>query len=292
MACRDDGLALQPIVPEQDRRCFRVVPGGGHRQVGRPARGWERWSRPDPTNAAAHRGLGECDRRRVPPTLNVIASQRIARTRAAVAAKHNPGQQRKNWIASSQELLAMTGKGRRAKPRLGESVTRIEVGAKNFLGLPVPAGVDHAQAWEFEPDRKGLESIQCVCMGTGPLADLAQELFVLLEMHGVMRAQEAAACIGLRPAQGIEFVIAHDGKGGALSASFARLGSAHAHGDIENIALLRAAVDEVADKDGAAVGMTEHAVVFAVVHFVQQAPEGVGVAVDVADDVEIDFGHG
>jgi hypothetical protein len=78
-------------------------------------------------------------------------------------------------------------------------------------------------------------------------------------------------------------VIAHDGKGGA--------GLAHAHGDVENVALLGAAIDEVADKDDAAIGMTEGAVVFAVVHFMQQAPEDGGVAVDVADDVEIGLGH-
>jgi hypothetical protein len=59
---------------------------------------------------------------------------------------------------------------------------------------------------------------------------------------------EAAVFIGLRPVQGIEFVITHDGKGRALRASFARLGLAHAHGDMENVTLLWVAIDEVADK--------------------------------------------
>jgi hypothetical protein len=36
------------------------------------------------------------------------------------------------------------------------------------------AGVDHAQFRDIQPDRKGFEPIQCLCMGTGPLTDLVQ----------------------------------------------------------------------------------------------------------------------
>jgi hypothetical protein len=43
-----------------------------------------------------------------------------------------------------------------------------------------------------------------------------------------------------------------------------RPGLAHAHGDVKNVPLLRATIDEVADKDDATIGMTEGAVVFAV----------------------------
>jgi hypothetical protein len=60
---------------------------------------------------------------------------------------------------------------------------------------------------------------------------------------------------------------------------------------MENVALLGAAIDEVANKDDAAIGMTEGAVVFAVVHCLQKAPEDGGMAVDVADDVEVGLGH-
>jgi hypothetical protein len=62
MACRDDRLALQPIAPKQDRRRFRVVVIGGHRQVRQPQfhpihaeRGlgvW--WSRPGPVRYQRH----------------------------------------------------------------------------------------------------------------------------------------------------------------------------------------------------------------------------------------------
>jgi hypothetical protein len=271
MACRDEGRALQPIVPEQDRRCFRVMVGGGHRQVRQLG------------FAAIHaeRGLRVRGRLRGPPAQpHIAAGGALLVLERAVSRKPCLG-------TLQQDLGGIIGLGafarRGAKPGLGEPVTRIEMGAKNFLGLPIPAGVDHAQSRDLQPDRKGFEPLQRLCMGTGPLADLAQEFPVLLKILLGMGAQEAAVFIGLRPAQGIEFVIVHDGKGGA------RL--AHAHGDVENVPLLRAAIDEVADEDDATIGMMEGAVVFAVVQFLQQAPEDGGMAVDVADDVEVGFGH-
>jgi hypothetical protein len=46
-----------------------------------------------------------------------------------------------------------------------------------------------------------------------PLADLAPEFLMLPKILLGMSAQEATVFVRLRPAQGIEFVIAHDGKG-------------------------------------------------------------------------------
>jgi hypothetical protein len=57
----------------------------------------------------------------------------------------------------------------------------------------------------------------------------------------------------------------------------------------KNITLLRAAIDKIADKYDAAICMTEHAIVFPVVHFMPTAPEDSRMSVDVADDVEIVF---
>jgi hypothetical protein len=79
-----------------------------------------------------------------------------------------------------------------------------------------------------------------------PFAYLEQKFFMLLKIPLRMRSQEAAVFIGLSPAQGIEFVIAHDGEGRPLRASFARLDLAHAHGDMKNITLPWAAIDRVA----------------------------------------------
>jgi hypothetical protein len=120
-------------------------------------------------------------------------------------------------------------------------------------------------------------------MGIRPLAYLDQEFFMLLKILLGMRSKEAAVFIGLRPAQGIEFVITHDGKG--------RSGLAHAHGDMKNIPSLRAAIDEVADEDDVTICMTEGAVVFAVVHFMQKVSQDIRMSVDVADDVEIVLDH-
>jgi hypothetical protein len=114
MACRDDGLTLQPIVPEQDRRCFGVVVGGGDRQVRQPG---------FPT-VHAERGLRVRGRLRVPPAQpHITAGGALLVFESAVTRKPCLG-------TLQQDLGGIIGfgafAGRRATPRLGEPVTRIE----------------------------------------------------------------------------------------------------------------------------------------------------------------------
>jgi hypothetical protein len=88
--------------------------------------------------------------------------------------------------------------------------------------------------------------------------------------------------VGSVKSESVEFVVAHDCQGGA---------SIH-HGpyDLEGLPDLRAAVDEVAKKDGLAVRVSVDALVLGIAQLPEESLEGVSVAVNVADEVvHIDY---
>ena len=83
--------------------------------------------------------------------------------------------------------------------------------------------------------------------------------------------------VGGMEGQRIEFVVAHDCKGGA--------GIHHRPDDLEGLPDLRAAVDEVAEKDGLAFWVPVEAFVLGIAQLPEEPLEGVSVTVDVADEV-------
>jgi hypothetical protein len=83
--------------------------------------------------------------------------------------------------------------------------------------------------------------------------------------------------MGRMEGQGVEFVVAHDRE------SSARLD--HRPDDLERLVDLGAAVDEVAEENGLAVGVPVNAVLPRVAERLQELLESVSVAVDVADQV-------
>jgi hypothetical protein len=73
-------------------------------------------------------------------------------------------------------------------------------------------------------------------------------------------------------------MVAHHGERGS--------GIDHATHDLERFPDLSAAIDEIAHEDHAAIGMRKGPVSFAVSKMTQQSLQGVGLPVDVSDDVK------
>ena len=115
-------------------------------------------------------------------------------------------------------------------------------------------------------------------MQGGLVLDLGQERRMLLAVPAAQRPgvwpQEFARGVGVWrvPGNGIELMVAHD-----------RTRAAGLH----HAALVRPPVDEVADKEGLAVGVPVRSVPVAVAQPGQQAVELARLAVDVADDVVV-----
>ncbi len=94
-----------------------------------------------------------------------------------------------------------------------------------------------------------------------------------------MGAEMAPGLVRVRSmkSQRIEFVVAHDGQGGT--------GIHHGPHDLEGFPDLRAAVDEVAKKDGLAFGVSKDALVLGIAQLPEEPLEGSSVAVNVTDEV-------
>jgi hypothetical protein len=137
--------------------------------------------------------------------------------------------------------------------------------------------VDHPQAVEIEPERKGAEPVEVRGQFAG--RNLPHRLGVLMRVLLVMGAEvfARAAGIGRMECQGIEFMVAHDGLGCA--------GLHHRPDDLQRLANLGSTVDEVAEEDRLAVGVPIDALLAGVPELLEQPFEGGSVAVDVTDEV-------
>jgi hypothetical protein len=111
----------------------------------------------------------------------------------------------------------------------------------------VPARVDDADVAHFQPERHGREPVQ-VCR-TSLAGDLLEKGPMLVLVLLVARAKVLAGPVRMLDAvsDSVEFVIAHDDLGAAVVD--------HPLDQLQNLHLLRAAVDEVADEDRLAFRM-------------------------------------
>ena len=108
----------------------------------------------------------------------------------------------------------------------------------------VPPGVHHPDSAEVKHRRQCFEPADPFAVQVGPLAHLTQKLGVLVHVPGAALAQE----IVVRPKAGrdeadrVELVIAHHRE--CMSRIY------HGPNDVDHVQLLRAAIDQVAKKDG------------------------------------------
>jgi hypothetical protein len=106
---------------------------------------------------------------------------------------------------------------------------------------------------------------------------------MLLLVILTVRPQKTTIPVRLRPAQGIELVVAHDGE--------RRAGLTHTPRDMKHLALLRSAIDKIAYKDYLAIPVTKDSVIFAIFHCPQEAAQQLCVTVNIADKVVIACHH-
>ena len=100
---------------------------------------------------------------------------------------------------------------------------------------------------------------------------------MLLDILVVVRPEKPAIAVGRIERQSIEFVVAHDGK--------SRAGVDHWSDDLKRLPDLWPSINEVTQKDRLPVRVTIDTVVSRVPELFQEPLKGVGVAVNVADEV-------
>ena len=133
----------------------------------------------------------------------------------------------------------------------------------------------------IDEQRQLVEPAEEVVPVAGVLRELGQGF---VDQPGVPRrvlADEGLATAGRcrgGPAEGVVLVVAHDAVGLA--------GLDHVMDDMQGLANTRAAVDDGAEEQGLALRMPPHAALALVAEGVEQPFQGVGTAVNIADQVE------
>ena len=149
-----------------------------------------------------------------------------------------------------------------------------------FDQVSVPAGVHHPETVFLDEQRNGVEPLQELVPFVRVIVELFQGFPNKPVVPGVVLAQPLFPAARPGPgavAQGIVLVVAHHDAGRAVLH--------HVPHQVQSLPDARSPVDDVADEDGLALGVLVHAVAFAIAHLLQQPDQGVGAAVDVADDV-------
>jgi hypothetical protein len=102
---------------------------------------------------------------------------------------------------------------------------------------------------------------------------------VLLDVLGMVGPEvlTRVRLIGCVVGERVELVIAHHGEG--------RTAVDHRPDDLERLQDPGAAVDEVAEEDGLTIGVAVDAVPLLVSELLEQPLEGIGMAMDIADEV-------
>ncbi len=140
--------------------------------------------------------------------------------------------------------------------------------------------MDDAEVPEVLAQRQPVEPAQMVLPLAGMVGEGRQGLLDQLAMARRVFAYPGLAGAGQRrgvPGQGIEFVIAEDAVGMA----------AFDHGPhpAQGAADARAAIDQVTEKDRLALGVLPDAVHLLIIKTLQQQVQGMGAAVEIADQI-------
>jgi hypothetical protein len=137
--------------------------------------------------------------------------------------------------------------------------------------------MDDPEAIKVEPHRQRAKPAEIGRQFTN--RNLSHGLGVLIGVLLVVGPEVAPGLIRVRgvEGQGVEFVVTHDGQGGT--------GIYHGPDDVEGFPDQRAAVDEVAEKDGLTFWVPVDALVLGITQLPEEPLEGVSVAVCITDEV-------
>ena len=142
----------------------------------------------------------------------------------------------------------------------------------------MPARVDDTDAFvEIEPERPCLEPLDLLGSLFG--RELTEELLVLLLVlvvvlaHEAVRVRRVLGGVG----DGVELVIAHDDLSGASLL--------HPSDDLQDINVLLASIDQVANEDRLAIGVSVDALRLYVAEAMEESDQFLALAVHIADDV-------
>jgi hypothetical protein len=92
-----------------------------------------------------------------------------------------------------------------------------------------------------------------------------------------MRSKESAKSVSSRPTYCIELMISKHGKGG--------VGFTHGTRDPQDLALLGAAINKIANKNGLSVFVSEHPLDLGIAQLDQQSAKRIRISVNIADYV-------
>ena len=149
--------------------------------------------------------------------------------------------------------------------------------------VPVPAGVNDADATEIEPEWEGPEPLDPVGVQTGVDRYLVRERLVLFHVLFVVGSCELTG-IGVTGGErdGVELVVPHH--------HLCTAGIDHGPDDLEGLDLLRSTIDEIANENGLALPTAFHVPIgptaLDVPEITEEAFEHFGTAVHIADDIE------
>jgi len=114
--------------------------------------------------------------------------------------------------------------------------------------------------------------------------ELVQGRLMLVRVLFAMGAEEATARRKCVVTQSVELVIAHDGEGGVALH--------HGADQMERLANLRTAINEVTYENGSTPRVAKCVALALVAKLVKEFLQGIGMAVNVADEIVIGVLHG
>jgi len=141
----------------------------------------------------------------------------------------------------------------------------------------VPAGMDDAEAGKIKPDRQDSEPVDGILVVWGVLSELVKKFGVLVGILCRMTPQKPAFLFLGGPSDRVEFVISHHRPCCA--------GFTHRARNSQDLPLLRAAIDKIANEDHLPSRMPENTFDFGVVELAYQAMQSVGVTMNVTDEI-------
>jgi hypothetical protein len=201
----------------------------------------------------------------------------------AVAAGQGQAARQAHVGAAQQAVKGVGGETVTDRRRLDKSLVNAAsrvLRAQRIDNPAVPAGVHRAEPSGIQEQRHLVEPIEEIFPVMGMLLELAQGLANQAQVARGVLAHESLAAGGRRrgdPAQRIEFVVAHD----ALRLTCAD----HVVYQVQGLANVRAAVDEVAQEQGQARGVAPHATLLSIAQGVEQILKCMGAPVHVADQI-------